>query len=140
MIIKKSIFPKGPMKQQKRSHNNQLVNNLKLFLITTLTAIIITAVLLVLSAFLLEKLGLSEGQVQILIYIIYLLSALAAGMIAGKWQREKKFMWGALAGAVWFAAVLVVSMCMNRMAIDTGGLFPAVVCMVGGGMLGGMLA
>ena len=55
-----------------RSHNNQLTNNLKLFLITTLTAIIITAVLLILSAFLLEKLGLSEGQVQILIYIIYL--------------------------------------------------------------------
>lgn len=128
------------MKQQNRSRNNQLVNNLKLFLITTLFAILITAVLLVLSAFLLEKLGLSEGQVQLLIYIIYLLSALVAGMIAGKWQREKKFVWGALAGVVWFLVVLIASMCMNRMAIDTGGLFPAVVCMVGGGMLGGMLA
>ena len=50
----------------------------------------------------LEKLGLSEGQVQIIIYIIYLLSALAAGLMAGKLQREKKFMWGALAGTVWF--------------------------------------
>ena len=126
--------------QQNRSRNNQLTNNLKLFLITTLTAIIITAVLLILSAFLLEKLGLSEGQVQILIYIVYLLSALAAGVIAGKWQREKKFMWGALAGAVWFVVVLIASMSLNHMAIDTSALFPAVVCMVGGGMLGGMLA
>lgn len=126
--------------QQKRSRNNQLTNNLKLFLITTLTAIIITAVLLILAAFLLEKLGLSEGQVKIFIYIIYLLSALAAGLIAGKWQREKKFMWGALAGAVWFVVVLIASMSLNHMAIDASGLFPAVVCMVGGGMLGGMLA
>ena len=126
--------------QQNRSRNNQLTNNLKLFLITTLTAIIITVVLLILSAFLLEKLGLSEGQVQILIYIVYLLSALAAGVITGKWQREKKFMWGALAGAVWFVVVLIASMSLNHMAIDTSALFPAVVCMVGGGMLGGMLA
>lgn len=128
------------MKRQNRSRNNQFVNNLKLFLITTLTAIIIAAALLVLSAFLLEKLGLSERQVQILVYIIYLLSALAAGLIAGKMQREKKFMWGALAGTVWFVVVLVASMTLNRMAIDTSALFPAVVCMVGGGMLGGMLA
>ena len=126
--------------QQNRSRNNQLTNNLKLFLITTLTAIIITAVLLIISAFLLEKMGLSEGQVQILIYIIYLLSALAAGLIAGKMQREKKFMWGALAGVVWFVVVLIASMSLNHMAVDTSGLFPAVVCMVGGGMLGGMLA
>ena len=126
--------------QQNRSRNNQLTNNLKLYLITTLTAIIITAVLLIISAFLLEKLGLSEGQVQIIIYIIYLLSALAAGLMAGKLQREKKFMWGALAGLVWFIVVLIASMSLNHMAIDTGGLFPAVVCMVGGGMLGGMLA
>ena len=126
--------------QQNRSRNNQLTNNLKLFLITTLTAIIITAVLLIISAFLLEKLGLSEGQVQILIYIIYLLSALAAGLIAGKMQREKKFMWGALAGLVWFVVILIISMILNNMAVDASGLFPAVVCMVGGGMLGGMLA
>ncbi|MBR2037206.1 MAG: TIGR04086 family membrane protein [Lachnospiraceae bacterium] len=126
--------------QQNRSRNNQLTNNLKLFLITTLTAILITAVLLILSAFLLEKMGLSEGQVQIVIYIIYLLSALAAGLIAGKMQREKKFMWGALAGLVWFVVVLIISIILNNMAVDASGLFPAVVCMVGGGMLGGMLA
>ena len=126
--------------KQNRSRNNQLINNLKLFLVTTLAAMVIAAVLLVLAAFLLEKLGLSEGQVQLLVFAIYLLSALSAGLIAGKLQREKKFMWGALAGLVWFVVVLVASMSLNRMAIDTSGLFPAIVCMVGGGMLGGMLA
>lgn len=126
--------------KQNRSHNNQLINSVKLFLTTTLTAIIIAAALLVLSAFLLEKMGLSEGQVQILVYIIYLLSAMGAGLIAGKLKREKKFMWGALSGVVWFVVVFIASMILNRMSIDASALFPAVVCMVGGGMLGGMLA
>ena len=121
--------------KQKGKLQNQLVRRGKMFLITTLTAILITTALLILSAFLLEKLGLTEKYVQLLIYAIYLISALAAGMIAGKWQREKKFMWGALAGVVWFVVVLVISLCMNRMSIDASGLFPALVC-----MLGGMLA
>lgn len=126
------------MRQQNR--NNQLVNKLKMLLFTTLTAVFISAVLLVLSAVLLDKLGLSAGQARILIYAVYIVSALAAGMIAGKWQRERKFMWGALAGIVWLVTVLVVSLCINGTTIDAGELFPAFACMVGGGMLGGMLA
>ncbi len=126
------------MRQQNR--NNQFVNKLKMLLFTTLTAVFISAVLLVISAVLLDKLGLNAGQVRILIYAVYIVSALAAGMIAGKWQRERKFMWGALAGTVWLVTVLVVSLCMNGTAIDAGELFPAFACMVGGGMLGGMLA
>ncbi|MBO5347249.1 MAG: TIGR04086 family membrane protein, partial [Lachnospiraceae bacterium] len=73
------------MRQQNR--NNQLVNKLKMLLFTTLTAVFISAVLLVLSAVLLDKLGLNAGQVRILIYAVYIVSALAAGLIAGKWQR-----------------------------------------------------
>ena len=126
------------MRQQNR--NNQLVNKLKMFLFTTLTAVFISAVLLVLSAVLLDKLGLNAGQARILIYAVYIVSALAAGMIAGKWQRERKFMWGALAGTIWLVTVLVVSLFMNGTGIDAAELFPAFACMVGGGMLGGMLA
>ena len=126
------------MRQQNR--NNQLVNKLKMLLFTTLTAVFISAVLLVLSAVLLDKLGLNAGQVRILIYAVYIVSALAAGMIAGKWQRERKFMWGALAGTIWLVTVLVVSLFMNGTGIDAAELFPAFACMVGGGMLGGMLA
>jgi len=125
------------MKQQNRS---QLTNNLKLFFITTLSAIIIAAVLLVLAAFLLEKLGLTESQVRYIIYAIYLVTAMTAGMIAGKWQREKKFMWGAFAGLVWFVIVFIASLCFGGTPLDTSQLFPAAVCMIGGGMLGGMLA
>ena len=120
--------------------NSNIISKLKMLIFTTLAAVVAAAILLVLSAVLLDKLGLNAGQARILIYAVYIISALAAGLMAGKWQRERKFMWGALAGTVWLVTVLVVSLCTNGTAIDAGELFPAFVCRVGGGRLGGMLA
>lgn len=128
------------MKPQNRRTNNPLLHHLKMFIVTTVAAILIAALLLVLSAFLLEKMGLNESQANLLIYAVYIISALIAGLIAGKWQREKKFMWGVLAGLVWLVVVLIVSMARNGFGIDMKELFPAMICMLGGGMLGGMLA
>ncbi len=125
---------------QKGRYNNKLSGKWKMFLFTTLAAVLVTAVLLLLSAVLLDKLGLGSEQVRLLIYGVYIVSGLVAGLFAGKWQKERKFMWGALAGLVWLAVVLIVSLCMNGTALEVKELFPAVVCMVGGGMLGGMLA
>lgn len=117
-----------------------LVGILKMFVFSVLVAVVTTAVLLVLSAFLLEKLALGEAQANILVYVIYIISSLTAGLIAGKWQREKKFMWGALSGIVWLVVVFIISVTMNGFSIEAKELFPAIICMVGGGMLGGMLA
>lgn len=118
---------------------NNAAGLVKMFLCSVIAAVIVSAILLLISAVLLEKMGLSEKQVQILVYAVYIISALIAGLIAGKWQREKKFMWGALAGVVWLAVVLAASIATNQTGIDVKELFPAVVCMIGGGMLGGML-
>ena len=125
---------------QSRNRNNPVLNYLKMFFTTTVSAVLATAVLLLLAAVLLDKLGLTESQARYIVYEVYLVTARAAGMIAGKWQRERKFMWGALAGIVWFLIVLIISLCFGSAPLDTGQLFPAAVCMVGGGMLGGMLA
>lgn len=128
------------MKQFNRNKNNQMVNYVKMFLFTTLAALLAAGVLLLLSAVLLEKLGLTGEQAQLLIFVIYIISGLTAGLIAGKWQRERKFMWGALAGLVWLVVVFVISLFVNGTAFDAKELFPAFACMVGGGMIGGMLA
>ncbi len=112
----------------------------KMFLFSMLVAILVTAILLVITAALLDKWNLSEKQVRLMIYTIYICSALAAGFVAGKWQREKKFMWGALAGGIWMILIMVVSLISNGTILEAKEMFPAVVCMVGGGMLGGMLA
>ena len=113
---------------------------LKMLFATSLAATLAAAVLLLLAAFLLDKLGLKEAQAAIMIYAIYLLTGIAAGLLAGKIRTTKKFMWGTLAGFVWFLIVLLISIVGNDVGIVTKELFPAIVCMVGGGLLGGMLA
>lgn len=128
------------MKMQSRKQNNPMLHILKVFLATTVAAVAVTVVLLLVIAFMMEKVGLSEKQAQLAVYAVYLLSALAAGFIAGKCKKEKKFMWGAVSGAVWFTVVLLVSLALQELQTDMTALFPALACMVGGGMLGGMLA
>lgn len=128
------------MKMQSRKQNNPILHILKVFLATTVTAVAVTVVLLLVIAFMMEKVGVSEKQVQLAVYAVYLVSALAAGFIAGKCKKEKKFMWGAVSGAVWFTVVLLVSLALQELQTDMTALFPALACMVGGGMLGGMLA
>ena len=125
---------------QKVKHNNNIISKCKMFVFTTLAAALIAVLLLLLSAVLLEKLGLNSEQVRLMIYAVYIISGLAAGLLAGKWKRERKFVWGALAGLVWLLVVLIISLCMNQASMDVKELFPAIFCMVGGGMLGGMLA
>lgn len=124
----------------KSSKNNNAKGIVKMLIFSVLAALTVTAVLLLITAVLLDKMGLSASQSQIMVYAVYIISALVAGLIAGKWKREKKFMWGALAGIVWLLVVFAVSVARNGLGIDVKELFPAVVCMLGGGMLGGMLA
>lgn len=112
----------------------------KMFLFTSLTALVITGILLLITAVLLDKLSLSENTVRLLIYGVYIISGFSAGFVAGKWKKERKFLWGLSAGFVWLGIVLIISICINGTNMDTGALFPAIVSMIGGGMLGGMLA
>lgn len=125
---------------QRSKRGNTVADYVKMLLCSTLAGLAVTALLLIFIAFLLQKIGLNEKQVQMLVYMVYILVSFAAGMIAGKWQREKKFMWGALAGLCCFCLIFVLSLCIGDFTPDTGKIFPAFICMIGGGMLGGMVA
>ena len=125
---------------QARTTKKSWLQVLKMLLATSVAATLTAAVLLLLAAFLLDKLGLKEKQAAIMVYAIYLITGIVAGLLAGKISGKNKFMWGSLAGFVWFFIVLIISLFGNDAGIMAKELFPAVVCMVGGGMLGGMLA
>lgn len=120
--------------------NKPWLQLLKMLAATSLAAALTAAVLLLLAAFLLDKLGLNESQAAIMVYVIYLITGIVAGFLAGKIKRERKFMWGSLAGFVWFLVVLMISIFGNDTGMVVKELFPAIVCMFGGGMFGGMLA
>ncbi len=101
---------------------------------------ILTAVLLLLLAFLLYKLGLSEQIVSVAIIVIYVVATFFAGFVAGKKMQSKKFMWGLLMGGLYFLVLMLVSFGVNTAtATEMGNSFlTTFVLCAGGGMLGGM--
>lgn len=102
---------------------------------------IVTALLLLLLAFLLFKFELNESKVSIGIIVVYLISGFIGGWIAGKGNENRKFVWGLIVGALYFVLLLVVSGIAGH-GIQTQPvqlLTTALLC-TGGGMMGGMLS
>lgn len=99
-----------------------------------------TALLLLLLAFLLYKLGLTEQIVSIAIIGIYVASTFLAGFIIGKKMQSRKFLWGLLMGCMYFLVLALVSLLVNRSvgALTDSFLTTFILC-AGGGMLGGMV-
>ena len=101
---------------------------------------ILTAVLLLQLAFLLYKLGLSEGVVSISISAIYVIATFAAGFVAGKKLQIRKFLWGMLLGTVYFLVLAVISLAVNQSVGELGNsFFTTLTLCAAGGTLGGMM-
>lgn len=105
-----------------------------------LAAYIVTGGLLMLLAFLLYRMDLSEKMVSVGIVAVYAVSAFLAGFLTGKKIGSRKFLWGLLMGTAYFAVLAVVSLCVNHrtqgMASD---FFTTYMICAGSGMIGGML-
>lgn len=113
-----------------------------LFLLKSLLfSYILTGGLLLLLALLLYKAGLSQKVVSVCIILIYVLATFFAGFITGKKLQNRKFLWGALMGALYFLALAVISLIVDRQpGILTSSFGTTLVLCCGGGMLGGMLS
>lgn len=102
---------------------------------------ILTGGFLLLLAFLLYKLHLSEKVVNVFLILIYVATSFFAGFITGKKKRTRKFFWGALMGGLYFAVLFVISAVINRSFPQLSPEFTTTMLLcVGGGMLGGMLS
>lgn len=102
---------------------------------------ILTACLLLLLAFILYKFRISESIVNIAVIVIYISVTFAAGFIAGKYYKVKKFLWGLVLGSVYFLILVLVSLIggVSDAVIGSGVVTTWILC-AGGGMLGGMLS
>lgn len=116
---------------------NQIVHILK----SLLCAYMLTGILLLVLAGLLYKLDLDENKVTAGIIVIYVLSTFVGGFAAGKFLKEKKFLWGLTVGILYFGLLLFVSLGLYHSLQGNGAnvLTTLLLCM-GGGMLGGMLS
>lgn len=102
---------------------------------------ILTAVALVVLAFLLYRLGLTEKIVSVVIIAIYVGATFFGGFMAGKGMERRKFLWGLLTGAAYFLILAAVSLVSGNLAGGFGSsvLTTFVLC-AAGGMLGGSIS
>lgn len=106
-----------------------------------LSAYILTAGMLLLLAFLLFKMQLTEKPVSVAIIVIYVLSTLFAGFVTGKKMESKRFLWGLIMGCSYFVVLALVSLAVKQSPEALGSsFFTTLALCAGGGMLGGMLS
>ncbi len=106
-----------------------------------LAAYILTAGLLLLLAFMLYRFGLSEKVVSICIIGIYIAVTFVVGLIAGKREGKKKYLWGLAMGCAYYVILVIVSLIVNRGPQDIAGNMVTVFFLcAGSGMLGGMIS
>ena len=101
----------------------------------------VTAILLLLLAFLLYKLQLGESQVNLGIMIIYIVSCLAGGFYMGRKGKMRRFLWGMGLGAGYAVFLQAVTVLTERQgAMDLKEAVMTFFLCILGGALGGMLS
>ena len=78
------------------------------------TMYIVTGVLLLLLAFLMYRVDLSEPVVNGAIIAIYIIAGFFGGFLIGKKAGVKTYLWGLLMGALYYGVVLLVGVILHQ--------------------------
>lgn len=117
-------------------HNSYVIFYLKCLLFSY----ILTVGLLLLLALFLYRFALAEKIVSAAIILIYIAASLFAGFVSGRRMGTRKFLWGLLAGVLYFTVLLCVSLVLEHgTAGISGNLVTVFLICAGSGTLGGML-
>lgn len=114
-----------------------------LFFIVKLTGIayLLTAIFLFIFTLAVYKTYMSDKNITIGIIVIYALSNVICGFIAGKVKQSKKFLWGALVGVSYLLVLIVISLIVTKEFLGNSSiLLPATLSIIIGGTVGGMIS
>jgi putative membrane protein (TIGR04086 family) len=108
---------------------------------TILLMYLLSALLLVLLAYIVSQVQQPEPVARWGVVVIYILSGLAGGFALGKWKKQKKFLWGMTAGFLYTAILFGIASVMGAGSLPALDYFASVlgICLFSG-MLGGMLS
>lgn len=102
---------------------------------------ILTGICLVVIAALLYKFELRESVVSIAVIVVYVLIGFFGGFLLGKILKNKKFMWGAVIGALYFLILIIVSLILHKgIESDWMHFATTLVLCVASGTAGGMVS
>ena len=100
---------------------------------------LLAAVLLIVLAFLLYKFHLKESHVGLAVSAIYVVTCFLGGFLMGKGIRQRRFFWGFLLGALYFAILAAASFFLGKgLPMDTGQLVRTFIMCAASGTIGGM--
>ena len=106
-----------------------------------MVAYLMTLMMLLIMAFLLYKVGLTEKTVSVCMILTYAGSTFVAGFLTGKKLKRMKFIWGLAVGVAYFVILVVLSLIGGRAGTMFGkDFFTTLLLCAGGGMLGGMIS
>ena len=106
-----------------------------------LLSYLLTALLLLLLSFLLYRFSLSEKIITLGITFIYIITTFLSGLLAGKREQSKRFLWGLLMGILYFLLLSALSLITDSSSVKMGSDFITTMLLCcAGGMLGGMLS
>ena len=83
---------------------------------------IITAILLLITAFLMYKLGLGDTVIHLSIIIIHGISVFLGGFLTGKMVKEQKYIWGLMLGVCYVLVIGIVSFIQTEVLIDVAAV------------------
>lgn len=83
-------------------------------LVILVTMYIITGMLLLLLAFLMFKVDLTEPVVNGAIIAIYIIAGFFGGFLMGKKTGVKKYLWGLLMGALYYGVLILVGLILHQ--------------------------
>ena len=126
---------------EKRNLADTIKKEAPLWIVVMLGAYILTAILLLLLAFMVYQFSFSEKMTDICIVAVYVLVNFAAGFFIGKKMKVKKYLSGLIMGISYFGVLVLVSLlCHGGLQDFAGNFFTTLAICSGAGMLGGMLS
>ena len=110
-------------------------------MVILVTMYIITGILLLLLAFLMYRMDLSEPVANGAIIAIYIISGFLGGFLIGKKVGVKKYLWGFLMGALYYGVLFLVGLLLHQSVdVDAVHLISTMVLCMLSSTCGGMIS
>ena len=110
-------------------------------MVILVTMYVITGILLLLVAFLMYRMDLSEPVANGAIIAIYIISGFLGGFLIGKKVGVKKYLWGFLMGALYYGVLFLVGLLLHQSVdVDAVHLISTMVLCLLSSTAGGMIS
>lgn len=110
-------------------------------LVILVTMYLVSGVLLLLLAFLMYQMDLTEPIVNGVIIVIYIIAGFLGGFLMGKKAGVKKYLWGLLMGALYYGVLILVGLFLHQgLEAEPIHLFSTMALCLLSAMAGGMIS